>query len=391
MSKGKNVCAVEFKELGEKSSDAKKNFQKCEKYNKFEKIVFPQPFIDHDGKYDICLLINVLSVMPVFAERLFVLQLLHKKITENGYILWYAQKEGSYKSIREKGENTFGDGIWMGTNRKFKTFYKYHKVEDIDEMMALCGFEYVKKYSALGNDVRLYRKTKHNLFSGIIRPADIMNVMPLDKTIEDPSTNTLKIVKRKQGVKERIPNPAELSIVNLYRKALSSIPHGSEYAEQYHRLTSLIIYRVFRDSLRNMEIKRDMDGGIKIIDTVYTNNADKGFFDKLSKTFQIKCPYIILEAKNYEHDPKNPEFDQLAGRLKDNVGKFGILVCRKIEDMERVIKRCEGYLDDGGKHVIFLTDEDLTNLLELYEDENIFGIDDFMDNKIKPLVFKSRK
>lgn len=385
------MCAVEFKELGERSSDAKDIYQKCEKYDKFEKIIFPHPFIEHEGKYDFCLLINVLPVMPVFSERLLVLQVLYEKINENGYILWYAQKEGSYKSIREKGENSFGDGIWMGTNRKYKTFYKYHKVEDIDEMMALSGFEYVKKFSAAGNNVRLYRKTKYNLFSGVIEPEDIITAMPLDDTIGEPTSGELKIIKRKRGVQERIPNPPELSILNLYRKALDKIPYGKENAAKYHRLVSWIVYRVFGGSLRNMEIEQEMNGGLKRIDTVYTNAAEKGFFNNLSKTFQIKCPYIMMEAKNYEHDPKNPEFDQLAGRLKDNVGKFGILVCRKIDDMNQVKKRCEGYLDDGGKHVIFLTDDDIINLLELHEDDDINGIDDFMDKKIRPLVFRSTK
>lgn len=391
LSRGKKVCAVEFKELGEKSSDAKKILQKCEKYQKFEKLVFPQPFISHNRKYNVCLLINVLPIMPVFAERLLVLQLLYEKITKRGYILWYAQKEGSYKSIREKGENAFGDGIWRGINRKYKTFYKYHKVEDIDELMALSGFEYVKKYSASGNDVRLYRKSKINLFSDIIRPKDIIDVMPLDETISDPASPELKIVKRERGVKERIPNPVTLSIQSLYRKALNRIPSGKKNAAAYHRLASHILYRVFRGSLRNMKIEQYMDHGIKKIDTVYTNAADKGFFDRLSKTFRIKCPYIIMEAKNYKHDAANKEFDQLAGRLKDNIGKFGILVCRKIEDMKLVSKRCEGYLDDGKKHVIFLTDDDLMNLLELYEDGDIQAIDDFMDTKIRPLVFRTQK
>lgn len=391
LDKGKKVCAVEFEELSKKSSDAKEILKKCQKSKNFQKLVFPHPFIDHNEKYDLVLLINVLPVMPVFAERLLSLQLLNQKINELGYVLWYAQKEGSYKEIREKGKNDFGDGIWMGTNKRFKTFYKYNEIEDVDEMMALCGFQYIKKFLAPGNDVRLYQKTKYNLFSEIIKPKDILDVIPIDNSVEDPKDSKFKKVKRKNRIKEILPNPSSLSLENLYRKVLENIKPGQENAEVYHRIASHIIYRVFRGSLRNMEIKQDTDKGLKIIDTVFTNNAENGFFANLSKNFQIKCPYIILEAKNYNFDPKNPEFDQLAGRLKDNIGKFGILVCRGIDNLDIVKQRCESYLDDGGKHIIFLIDDDLINLLEMYQDGDFKGIDDFMDKKIRPLVFKSKK
>lgn len=137
-----------------------------------------------------------------------------------------------------------------------------------------------------------------------------------------------------------------------------------------------------------MKIKQEMNEGLKVIDTVYLNNAETGFFAKLARNFQIKCPYIIAEAKNYSVDPKNPEFDQLAGRLNNDVGKFGILVSRNIEDVEAAERRCQSYLSDG-KYVIFFVDADLTNLLELYQDGDTEGIGDFMDGKLRPLVFRS--
>jgi hypothetical protein len=64
-----------------------------------------------------------------------------------------------------------------------------------------------------------------------------------------------------------------------------------------------------------MEIKYDMFQGLRIIDTVYTNAG--GFFTHLANTSGIKCRYILLEAKNYRFDLKNPEFDQISSRLID--------------------------------------------------------------------------
>ncbi len=320
----KNVCAVEFEKLSQTSPDAKEILAKCNSLGNFKTLMFPNPFIGYNSTFDLVLLVNVLPVMPVFAARLLFLQMLYGKVKDNKYILWYAQKEGTeYRRIREEGNNRLGDGVWMGTNRRFKTFFKYHCVEDVDEMMSLSGFKFIKKFSAPGNDVRLYQKTEYNLFKDIITEKKIERYIKT-APIDDPSMLAPKKVRKKNGTKEVIPNPYDLSIENLYRTALAKTDPGTADAEIYHRITSHIIYRVFRGLLSNMEIKQDMDDGVKIIDTVFSNTADKGFFANLSTNFNVKCPYIIVEAKNYTDDPTNKEYDQLAGRLKDDVGKFGI-------------------------------------------------------------------
>jgi len=325
----------------------------------------------------------------VFAERLMVLDLLYDKVNDNKYVLWYAQHEGGYKKIREEGKNNFGDGLWMGVNKKLKTFYKYHSREDVDEMFALCGFDYAKKYTSSGNDVRLYQRTSHNLFRDILTPEKIISAIPLDETIEEPCEINFKRVTASAEKKEIIPNPSRLSIEKLYSDALKAIPLGTAGAEKYHRLISQIILRIFRGSLRNMEIKFDMFKGLRIIDTVYTNAG--GFFTHMANTSGINCPYNVLEAKNYTYDLENPEFDQISNRLIDEVGKFGLLVCRTVDDKEAVKERCDAILADNNKHVIVLTDEDVIYLLDLSADSDTDEINDFMDNKIRSLRFRSKK
>ena len=137
-----------------------------------------------------------------------------------------------------------------------------------------------------------------------------------------------------------------------------------------------------------MEIKYDMFQGLRIIDTVYTNAG--GFFTHLANTSGIKCRYISLEAKNYRFDLKNPEFDQISSRLIDAVGQFGFLVCRS-GNRNDVKKHCESILADNNKHVIVLTDDEITYLLDLRADSDTDGINDFMDNKIRSLRFRSKK
>lgn len=380
---GKAVCAVEFKELAE-NSFTKKNIKKCKKFgNKFQELLFPNPFIQDTKKFDLALLINVIPVMPVPAERMYLLDILYDKIENGKYLLWVAQKEGSYREIREKGKNVCGDGIWMGKNRYMKTFYRYYPVDELDEIMALYGFKLIKRFD-VGDDARLYEKSSNPLFRGFISAKQIRDLIPSDDTIEKPKDKEkLNIVKKSSSAGIVAPNPKQISVEEIYIEKLKSIKPGINEAEDYHRTISHAVSRIFRKSLRNMDLKTEIDNGIKIIDTLFTNSAKEGFFSNL-KT-QIECTHPIVEAKNITGDPGNTEFDQLNGRLNAYRSKFGILICRNIQDSARAIKICKTYLPD--RYVIFLTDEDIVTLLKLYREKKHDEIDDYMDNRLKEILF----
>lgn len=383
LSKGKSICAVEFEQLT-KSNQTKENLKICRRFtSKFENLIFPNPFINHSKKYDLILLLNVLPVMPVFAERLYLLDLLFDKLKSEKYILWLVQKEGSYKTDRLSGKYFCGDGLWQGKSRYFKTFYKYISKEDIDELMSLYGFKLIKRWN-YGSDACLYQKTNHNLFHGLINEQRILNLIPFDDSIQDPTSVKPKIVKIDQNTKMLTPNPRDLSIESLYIEKIKSIPEGPEYAELYHRVSSNALARIFRGSLRNMDIKQNIKDGIKIIDTLFTNCAKEGFFLNLKE--EIKCNYPIVEVKNYTDDTKNPEVDQLNGRFNTNHGHFGIIVCRHLNDEDKMYKRCATVLPDS--IILFLTDKDIFELLELSRDNSFEDISDFMDKKLRRLLFE---
>ena len=319
--------------------------------------------------------------MPVLAERLYLLETLHGKINDGKYLLWVAQKEGSYKKIREDGKNNCGDGLWMGKGRYFKTFYKYHQVEELDELMALYGFKLIKRFN-VGDDARLYEKTSHTLFTGLVTPQKIMEQIPVDDSIKDPSSPDPNIVKRNSKIKMITPSPKALSIESLYIEKITSIPKGQD-AEEYHRVVSYAMGRIFRGSLRNMDIKVNIDGGIKIIDTVFTNSATSGFFNNLKS--KVECTYPMIEVKNISGDPTNSELDQLNGRLNQNRGHFGILICRNVSNKNAVISRCKTYLQNN--HVLVLSDEDIFELLEYAREKADNDINDFMDKKLREILF----
>jgi hypothetical protein len=382
LSKGKNVCAVEFEKLAVNAM-TKANLEECRKYgSRFQELIFPNPFLNDAKKFDLVLLANVLSIMPVPAERLFVLKILYDKLNAGKYLLWIAQKEGSYREVREAGRNNLRDGVWMGKGRRFKTFYRYHPVNELDEIMSLFGFEFVKRYS-LSDDARLYKKIEHTLLYDMLTPEIIQQQIPSDTTITDPVSGEPKIVKNNGEHATVIPNPDALSVESLYEEKLKRLAPGTQNAEIYHRLVSNALARIFRSSLRNMDIKVQIDGGIKIIDTVFTNSATKGFFNSLRS--KVDCTYPMVEAKNITGDPSNTEFDQLNGRLNDLRGHFGILVCRQIKDEVAAYKRCKTYVTNN--LILFLSDNDVFELLGWARNKDEDTISDFMDRKLQSLLF----
>ena len=221
---GKKVAAVEFESLTDNEYTIA-NLEECRKSANFQELIYPNPFLSDGKKFDLALLANVLPVMPVPAERLYAIKALYEKVKMGKYLLWVAQREGAYRKIRESGNNDLGDGIWMGKGRKHKTFYKYHSLDELDELMSLFGFEVVKKYT-LSDDAKLYRKIRHVIMNDILDEDVFQRYLPIDATIEEPTSGALKNSKKRwQGTACRTYHSA-LSIESLYVKSLMHLLLG---------------------------------------------------------------------------------------------------------------------------------------------------------------------
>lgn len=71
---------------------------------------------------------------------------------------------------------------------------------------------------------------------------------------------------------------------------------------------------------------------------------------------------MFVECKNYGTELGNPELDQMIGRLSDQRGTFGVIVCRRLADRETFEQRCRDTAADGRGFIIVLTDDDLAPL-----------------------------
>ncbi|MGP4069738.1 hypothetical protein [Halobacillus sp. B29] len=152
-------------------------------------------------------------------------------------------------------------------------------------------------------------------------------------------------------------------VIDYLIDKLEAIPSGAKKASDYHRLTVGIVSLLFYPKLTAPQVEQPIHEGRKRIDFTFDNSAGSGFFHSLHTTHQTPAQYIFFECKNYSEDPKNPELDQLSGRFSWNRGKFGILMCREINDMNLFLNRCRDTLNDDRGTIIPLTDEDLKQML----------------------------
>jgi hypothetical protein len=165
---------------------------------------------------------------------------------------------------------------------------------------------------------------------------------------------------------------------------LKILPEGKKDAYKYHDLMIDIINILFYPYLSKPKKEEIIDSGRKKIDIVYDNDALSGFFMKIVRK-NVVSDKIFFECKNYTEDIKNPELDQLSGRLTKNTSRIGFLVCRKIEDRQKLLSGCRFQYHGNGNCMIILDDNDIFQLLELKKEENDNKINDFLSDKLEEL------
>ncbi|MDQ3712710.1 MAG: hypothetical protein M3388_10890 [Acidobacteriota bacterium] len=164
---------------------------------------------------------------------------------------------------------------------------------------------------------------------------------------------------------------------------LSNTPSGNKHATIYHRITVGILELLFYPNLTCPQIEQEIHEGRKRIDIAFDNAATNGFFFRLHTTYQTPSQFILVECKNYSSDLENPELDQIAGRFSLHKGKFGFIVCRKIDDLELFLSRCKDTYKDGRGVIIPLVDLDLVSLLSELKNGNNAVVEDFLSNRFR--------
>jgi len=396
LNKGHMVYAVEYECLKNSSKHAQKLFAKADDFSKnFKEYIFPEEFIKSKEVFDLIVFINVLTIMPVPAERWMVLLHCHQRLKKDGLILWYSQFGDKDQRKRCTDDNVISDGWYMGKNKKYKTFFREYYDPELKDMFLACGFEYHRSIKAPHNQARLFKKRKNAPLSRVLNAKLIEAAEIIDTLMPAPKEpEPRKVI---QGVatelfddgnyKECIPNPDSLAFEYLLLESLKKINKGNKGsdANDYETVIALLLSRIFNDDLKNLKLQEEISQGRRRVDFVMTNDAKDGFFSRLSDKHKFKCPYILFECKNYSEDIENGEFAQLADRLQKKIGDVGIIICRSIKDKAKCLKQQQDRYPE--KLILVLDDEDIFNLLSFHIDCDRDGLVDYLDDKVKAIMF----
>ena len=171
-------------------------------------------------------------------------------------------------------------------------------------------------------------------------------------------------------VRDRDLTDDEIDEVLLAREMtarLREIPPGHAHAAAFHRLMIGILEFVLYPNLIYPVKEREIHDGRKRIDITYTNAALAGLFYRCAIAPDVAAKEVMVECKNYSHDPANPELDQISGRFSPTRGSLGLLVARRFDDRERFLERCRDTARDARGYVIPLADDDISRFLDLIE------------------------
>ena len=144
--------------------------------------------------------------------------------------------------------------------------------------------------------------------------------------------------------------------------AVTNLPSGRENASEYENVVEQFLSALFYPSLTNPKVQREINQGRKRVAITYSNVAVQGFFAWVGQHYS--APFIFIECENYSVDPTNSELDQLAGRFSQKRGRFGLLICRKLNDRDLVMERCRDTANDGRGFILALDDNDLIQLVD---------------------------
>jgi len=380
LNRGNTVTAVEFEKLA-KSEQKKGNLVLAKRFGKrFNELIFPHEFFKSELRFDLIILINVLSIMPVPSERLLVLKYCREKLNDDGLILWFSQTTQSFYSDKT---NALGDGITLNMDDRYKTFYKDFKVDEIDEIFAASGLRLKEKRVVPHVTARLYKPVGGNPLQSVLDGKIIRTHVKGDIDYPKPATAKLQVLTEAKGRSQvNIPNPYELTASVLYEKALDKLKIGKKEEKTYQNLVGAIFARLFMPPLKNMEFETDIKEGLGRVDIVFRNSAEDGFFRNLRESYRIRCPFVYVECKNIEADLGPEEFQQMLDRFHVTKSHFGIITCRRNKNRRKVVQHAKERTDEQNI-VMWLEDTDLITLMKNADDKE--KVNDIMEERVEEI------
>lgn len=277
-----------------------------------------------------------------------------------------------------------------------KTAVRFRIVPDYADYYNRFVLEFLQSEHLRANDslVRLLKNGNRVVFK-----KELKKVHPLSKEylfqFSSENPQVLEAYKRslperaKPLASEQIGSNADVlqpSDVPQREQELAAIKAGAEQANDFHNFIVGVLNELFYPELTRPVKEHDIDEGRKRIDIVFTNSAERGFFSSVVNKHKVLAPYVLVECKNYSEDLKNPEIDQMLGRFSRKRGRFGIVVCRAIEDKAKLLKRLQDIVHNTDNVVMVLDDNDIIQLLKFKAANNESELNGYLEDKLKAVV-----
>lgn len=188
------------------------------------------------------------------------------------------------------------------------------------------------------------------------------------------------------------PTPATLQWREAFGRPpnLSAIKAGPSHASRYHQTIFGTLRGIFDGVLSNGHIEQEINSGIHRVDIMFDNFSTLGFFAEVRDRLDLKSNYVPTECKNYSADLDSPEYDQLSGRLNDQLGRVGLLVFRKIGDSKKALNHQRAKWEKR-ELLILLDDNDIVQMHTARYEGRASDVDKLLWKKVRALQLYSTK
>lgn len=169
-------------------------------------------------------------------------------------------------------------------------------------------------------------------------------------------------------------------------RVLQAIPPGRPDATTYHHTIAGLVTYIFYPHLITPALEVEINQGRKRIDISFANAAERGFFAEQRGDPFLLAREIMVECKNYVEDLANNEIDQMIGRFDPRRGRLGIICCRSVGNVDRLLDRCRDAIRAQQGAILVFTDADFIELLQQHDIGRVQGLDVMCRRKFRALL-----
>ena len=151
---------------------------------------------------------------------------------------------------------------------------------------------------------------------------------------------------------------------------IKALPTGKEENSdrKYEEVTSQLMASLLYPYLDFAEIQSRSDSGVLIRDLIFYNNRNIDFLSDIYKNYDSR--QLVFEMKNVQEVTRD-HINQLNRYLNNEFGRFGILLTR-INPPKKIIRNVLDLWSGQRKCIIFLTDEHVSMMVELFDSKTTF-------------------